>query len=354
MDTKKTKSLKLPINEKITIMTSYATMVGAGITLSEATASLLEDAKGNQRKILLIINEDIAQGQRLNLSFAKFPDVFDKITVNLIKAAEESGTLDTTLKQIVGNIKKDMEFVDKIKSALFYPVFIIIVFFAMLLMILVVVVPKISGVFLNLRIPLPLPTKILILMSKLILTYTVPTVIALVALASTVVFLFKTKRRLLTQVFFSMPLISALVIKIDLTRFMRSLSSLLGSGILITNALELAEDIVINKEVRNAVIASRQMVLSGKNLSEGLKSSKKLVPSIVIRIIGAGEKSGSLEKSLQEVAEYLDYDVSQQLKTLTTLIEPIMLVFVGLLIGGIMVSIIAPIYGLIGQVGGAL
>ena len=347
----KTDSIRISNSDKIGMMISYATMLSSGITLVEATTSLLEDSKGNQKKVLQVIHNDISQGKQLNLSFEKFPSIFDKVTVNIIKAAEESGTLDTTLKQIVTNIKKDMEFTDKVKSALFYPCFIIVVFIGMLVMILVIVVPKIATVFLNLRVALPLPTRILIFLSDLILKYTFPTLIGVFIFFTITIVIFKTRRRALTQAVFSLPLINRLIIKIDLTRLTRNLASLLQSGIIITTALDLTEDIVINKQVHAMLTTSKQMVLSGKNLTEGMKASKKIIPSIVIRIIESGEKSGSLEKSLQEVAEYLDYEVTGLLKTLTTLMEPIMLVIVGVLIGGMMISIIAPIYSLISKVG---
>ena len=348
----KTYSISIPTSEKMSMMISLATMLGSGITLIEAAFSLLEDAKGNQKKILTVIKDDITQGKQLYLSFEKFPSVFDKVTVNIIKASEESGTLDTTLKQIVQNIKKDTEFMDRIKSALYYPFFIMLVFIGMLLMILIVVIPKISTVFLSLRLELPLPTRILIFMSQFILKYTIPTVISFLLLSTIIFIIYKTKKRQLIQTILSLPLIRRLIVKIDLTRFTRNLSTLLKSAVTITSALELTEDIMINKDVKKTIHQCGSMVLAGKRLSDGLKLSKKYIPSIMIRIIESGEKSGTLEKSLEEVADYLDYELSGSLKAITTMMEPVMLVFVGIMIGGMMISIIAPIYGLISQVGG--
>ncbi len=328
-----------------------STMLASGIPLTEATETLLEDSKGNQQKVLKIINEDLSQGKRLFDALEKFPTIFDKVTTNVIKASEESGTLDTTLKQIVVNLQKEAEFSGKIKSALYYPVFIMIVFIGMILMILTFVVPKIAMVFTNLRIELPLPTTIMIYISDLILKYTIPTAVVTLVLVMFSIFLFRTQKKMITEFVFSLPLIRRLIIKIDLVRMTRNLSSLLESGITITNALELIEDIVVNKEVRKMITNSKEMVLSGRSLSSGMVNSKKIVPSLVVRIIQSGERSGSLEKSLAEVAEYLDYEVSGGLKVLTVLMEPVMLVLVGLMVGGMMISFIAPIYGLIGQVG---
>ena len=349
----KTQNISISINEKVGLIISLATMLSSGITLMEAVCSLLEDSKGNQQKLLQAIKDDIGQGKRLYECFARFPAIFDSVTVNIIKASEESGTLDTTLKQLIVNIKKDMEFMDKIKSALIYPLFIMMVFVAMLLMILIVVVPKLGTVFKTLKMDLPLPTKILIFMSDLILQYTIPLIIFLIAGVLLLMFIYKTKKKLLQRIVFSLPVIKNLIIKVDLTRFCRSMGSLLKSGIIITSALDLTQEIVFNNNVNKMIGYCKTVVLSGKNLSDGLIANKKMVPTLMIKIIESGEKSGTLDKSMAEVAEFLDYEVSGLLKTVTAMLEPIMLVGVGVMIGGMMLAIISPIYGLISQVGGS-
>ena len=153
------------------------------------------------------------------------------------------------------------------------------------------------------------------------------------------------------NVFFSFPLISRVVYQIDLTRFSRSLHLLLNSGLPITRALELTADVVIKKQTEEMIVHSKEMVLAGKPLSEGFAASKKKMPAIMIRLVEAGEKTGTLDKSMQEISEHLDYEVSNSLKIITSLIEPIMLVLVGIVVGGMMMAVIAPIYGLISQVG---
>ena len=127
---------------------------------------------------------------------------------------------------------------------------------------------------------------------------------------------------------------------------------LLNAGIPITNALELTENVVVSREVEVGIKHAKEAVASGKKLSEGLKSNRKIFPSIMIRITEAGERSGSLEKSMLEISDFLDHQVSAKLKTATALLEPILLVVIGVSVGGMMLAIIGPIYGLIGQVGG--
>lgn len=345
------KDISLSNSEKITLISNFSTMLSAGISILETVDSLLEDSKGNQKKVLETLRADLVQGNQVHSAFAKFPNVFDKVTVSIIKAAEEAGTLDTTLKDLKSSIRKQIEFNDKIKSALLYPVVIFIVFIGVMLMILTVVIPKISLVFRQLRVNLPLPTKILIFLSDLILKYTIPTIAFAILATIGFIYLYKKKRKAFVNAFISLPIITNLVKEIDLTRFTYSLYLLLTSGIPITSALELTQDVVLRKDISLIIQNAKEMVITGKKLSEGLRTKKALVPTMVIKIIEGGEKSGSLDHALRDVSEYLDYQVSNTLRSVTALLEPIMLVAVGVIIGGMMIAIIGPIYQLIGQVG---
>jgi len=348
----KTENITLSNNDKLGILSDLGTMLSSGIPLLESVEALLEDSKGNQKKILEVLRGDLTQGKHVYFTFSKFPNVFTKVVTNIVKASEEAGTLDVTLKDLKENLKKDMEFFDKIKSALIYPVFIVCVFFAVLLMILIVVVPKISEVFLRMNVTLPAPTKIMIFMSNALLNQTIPAVLGLVLFFSLTFFLYKKEKNFLLNQIIKLPLLSGLTKSIDLTKFSRNFYLLLNAGIPITSALELTEDIVVNNEIKMGIKHVRDTVAAGRKLSEGLKNNKRIFPSIMIRISEAGERSGSLEKSMLEISDFLDYQVSAKLKTTTALIEPLLLVVIGGLVGGMMMAIIAPIYGLIGQVGG--
>ncbi len=343
-------SLRISSTDKLALVSNLATMLTAGIPILEVVDSLLEDAKGSQKKLLDSLKSDLTQGNHVADAFAKFPRVFDKITVNLIRASEEAGTLDVTLIDLKSSIRKDAEFSDKIKGALTYPVLIMLVFGGVLLMILVVVVPKISTVFMRLNVELPLPTQILIGMSQALTQYTIFVILGAVVLCTGVFLLYREKKREFLHLLFMLPVVSLLAKQIDLTRFSRSLYLLLNAGIPIAAALELTEEVVLKREVAESIAHCKEVVIAGSQLSDGLKKAKGIFPNIMIKITEAGEKSGSLDKSMQDVSDYLDYQVEKTLKTLTTLLEPIMLIFVGVLVGGMMLAIIAPIYGLIGQV----
>lgn len=348
---KNLKKVSMPTNEKISLISNISTMLAAGISIIDIVDSLLEDAKGSQKIVLETMKADINQGLRLNETFAKFPQVFDKVTVNIVKAAEEAGTLDVTLKDLKTTIKRDQEFTDKVRSAFVYPMLILIVFGGVMLVILTFVVPRISQVFKRMNTTLPLPTQILITLSEALLTYTIPIVIGVVAGIFVFYLMYKRNKRMIINILFSLPLVSELVRQIDLTRFSRSMYLLLSSGIPIVSALDLSSETVIKNDVRKAIIHAREVVFSGRPLSQGFKEQKKVIPGMMTRIAEAGEKSGGLDKAMSDVSEWLDYEVSKTLASVITVIEPAMLVVVGVLIGGMMLAIIAPIYGLIGTVG---
>jgi type IV pilus assembly protein PilC len=344
--------ITLKDSEKISLITNLSTMLTAGIPIVEAVNSLLEDTKGGQKIILETLRTDLMQGNRMYSSLAKFPAAFDPVTINLVKASEEAGTLDTILLDLRSHIQKEMEFADRIKSALLYPMVIMVIFALMLLMILVFVIPRITTVFKKLQIELPLPTRVMIFISDVMLQQTWTFIGGIGIILAAVFILYKKKKSVLARIATNLPIVSGITKQIDLTRFSRNLFLLLSAGLPITTAMELSQNVVIRPQTAAIIKKSRDLITSGKRFSDGLRAGKGFIPSIMIKLIEAGEKSGSLDKSLQDISDFMDYQVSNSLKNITALIEPVMLVLVGIFTGAMMLAIIAPIYGLIGQLGG--
>ncbi|OGD85667.1 hypothetical protein A2164_03065 [Candidatus Curtissbacteria bacterium RBG_13_35_7] len=344
------KSLSLSSQDRLNIIDTLATFLTSGIPILEAVESLSEESKGNTQQILKILMDDLNQGKTIAYSFARHPKAFDPITVNLIKAAEEAGTLETTLKDLTKSIQKDIDFLGSVKGSLLYPVLVLIVLFAVIILNLFFVIPRISKVFSRLKVQIPLPTKILIVTSNFVNNNLIFLIVGLIIFIVLIIVIFKTKKTIITNFIYSLPVISKLVIEIDIARFTHSMSLLLKSGIPINEALKLSRDVTNKKEMQTLIIKAEEVVISGKTLSSAFKRFRQLIPGFVIRITEAGEKSGTLEKSLQELSEQFEKRVSNRLKTMTLLIEPILLVFVGLLVGALMLAIIAPIYNLIGQI----
>ena len=188
-------NVSISSSEKLNLISNMATMLNAGIPILEAVQSLIEGSKGNTKKILDAVEDDLTQGKHLYSSFSNFPNVFDKVMVNIIKASEEAGTLEITLKDLKEQITKDIEFTNRIKGALIYPVLVFIVFVGVMLLMLVVVIPRISSVFVKLKIQLPLPTKILVFASDALIHQTVPILFATAGLVFGFILLYRAKKR---------------------------------------------------------------------------------------------------------------------------------------------------------------
>ena len=343
-------SIRLRSSEKLELISNLGAMLSAGIPLLESIDALLDGAKGRMKIVLVRLRKDSEAGKTIADSFAQFPNSFDSIAINLIHGGEQAGNLEEILKDLAETIRREIEFSSKVKGALAYPIFVMLIFAIIMVVILSFVIPRIAQVFLKLKVVIPLPTKILIFMSELLLGYW-PWVIASLAVAIVMgVFLYKARRRQMISMLSSLPFIRPLAREIDLVRFTRSTALLLSSGIPISKTLELSRDVLVRAELVTLVEFSRQEVMQGKRLSEALKSRPGLIPQILIRMIAAGEKSGKLEQSFQESADYFDQRVTMTIKSLTTLLEPILLVVVGIAVGGIMISIIAPIYQLVGEI----
>ena len=187
----KNEKVTISSSEKLEFIGSLSTMLTAGIPILEVVNSLREDMKGGQKIILDTMFDDLMQGKHVHQTLIKFTQVFDKVTVNVIKASEEAGTLDITLRDLKRTIQKDIEFNDKVRSSMMYPMFIIVVFAGVLLMILTFVVPKISTVFLRMHVVLPLPTRIMIFVSDLLLKQTVPFLLGFLVITGTMYMLYK-------------------------------------------------------------------------------------------------------------------------------------------------------------------
>lgn len=343
---------RIGAQEKLNLMANMVTMLKAGIPIASVVETLLEDAKGGEKAVLTTIQQDLNSGKTLADAFEEFPRVFDRVTINLVRAAEQAGTLEQTLTDLVKTIKKDMEFVDKVKGAMFYPLMVMVVFVAVFLMILIVVMPKISQVFGRMKMPLPITTRLMIASSDFLVNKWPWLVAALVVGIVLLFLLYRSRREQMIKGILSLPGISALSRQIDVTRFSRSMNLLLVSGVPITEALQLAAGVVWTPPVKKAVKNGLEQAGSGLPFSAGLRGKHTPFPAMMIKLIEVGEQTGTLDASMQNVAEYMDDQVSKTLSKLTMMLEPIMLVLVGVAVGAMMMSIIGPIYSMIGQVSG--
>ncbi len=343
-------AVRLKTSEKLELISNLGAMISAGIPLLESVEALLEGATSRSKTVLEALKSDLESGKTIATSFSRFQESFDAVDINLVRGGEEAGNLEEVLRDLAETLRREIEFNRRVKGALAYPAFISVVFVGIMIVILTFVMPRIAQVFTKLNVVIPLPTRFLIASSNIFINYW-PAVISISALIiAGLLALYHYRRRQLIGIVSSLPYVSKLFREIDLVRFTRSLSLLLSSGIPISKSLELSQEVLVRPELIKLIEFSRKEIIKGKRLTDSFKTQKEILPPIFIRIVDAGERSGKLEESFQEAANYFDGRVSDTIKTITTLLEPVILVTVGIVVGGIMISIIAPIYQLVGQI----
>jgi type IV pilus assembly protein PilC len=339
--------MKLTNKEKYNLFLNLSLLLSSSISILDALDILKIGKKKHLNKYLDSFSADINQGLPLNNALAKFPSTFDRIVINLVKVGETSGRLVDTLTQISKFIKKDIEFSAKIKSALVYPLVVIALFLTVIIVILVFVMPRISEVFSKLDVVLPYPTQLLISFSNffnqnLIL---IGLLSLLICIGSVLFFYFK--KAFVISLVSALPLLKPLFIDLDLARFSVNLSLLLSSGIPIDKALEYSSEIVFKDSIKQNILNAQRQITSGNALAESLSAP---FPEMYIRVLDAGERSGNLETVLEDLGKTYSLSADERLKYLATLLEPLLLIFIGLFIGAVVLSVIAPIYQLIGNV----
>lgn len=343
--------MRLGNREKLELFNNLHTMLSSGVSLLEAVDLLQFETSGNERTLLRQLKKDIEEGKTIASTLALYPDTFDRITVDLLKIGEESGKLETVLQDIEENLKKDIEFMQKIHNAMIYPGFILMVFAGVLVLMFVFVIPRIATVFEKLRIDMPLPTKILVFMSNTFLNYYPLLIGALIIFISAILWLFRARRRQMLSALFSLPGIARMSAEIDVARVTRNIGLMLSSGIPLLSALELAPGVIVQQRVRRVFETVSRYVAEGKTISEAMKIHAAVMTPVAVRMIETGERAGKLEGAFYHVSERFSGKVTRRLEYITTLIEPALMLVISVVVGVMMVAIMAPIYGIIGQIG---
>lgn len=343
-------AIYLTAKDRLALYTDLSTMLRAGIPIFEAVESLQEDAKGQMKKALQRIHAALVNGEPLSHALETMPQSFDPISVNLIRAAEEGGALETTLQNLAQSTQKDIAFSDELRTSMIYPIFVMVLFGGIVVLMLTFVIPRIAKVFVGLRVHIPAVTQFMIDASGFFQAnwrYVVAGIFVVLAGGAV---LFKMQKRAMIRGLLAFPGLRRLGRNIDLSRFTRSFGLLLHAGVPVDQALSLSRGVVQKKEMITLVDAMSKQVDAGKPISASLRPAKGLVPPIMIRSTETAERSGTLEQTMQDMAAYFEREVSNRLKAITTLLEPILLVVVGLMVGTLMITIIAPIYNLITQI----
>lgn len=325
-----------------------ATMINAGIPLVEALEVLQEQAESESFRLTLKeIVQKVRGGTDLSAALADYPKIFSRIYVSMVRAGEAGGQLDVILNRLAEYIEKARALKRDITSAMVYPVISLSLIIIIVTGLMIFIVPKFEKIFEALGGQLPLPTRILLKISALMQSYWylgLGGVIALIVGIS----IFRripTGEYALHWLYLRLPIIGDLFQKVAISRFCRTLGTLIQSGVPILGALEIVATTAGNRIIENAINESRENVRKGETLSEPLSRSG-IFPPMVTRMISVGEKSGALESLLEKISEFYDQEVKAAVESLTSMIEPMMIGVMGILVGGIVLAIFLPIFGI--------
>lgn len=336
---------KIKADDLVIFSRQLATMVDAGIPLMQSLDALQEQIENASfKKIISGIRDDIEVGNSLSQSFGKHPQVFDALYINMVKAGESSGMLNIILERISSYLEKSISLQRKIKSAMIYPIIVISMAILITTFLLVKVVPTFSNIFDMLGENLPLPTKILILVSNLVrkaLIYVVG-VFFLLGFALSRYIRTEQGRLSIDKLKLRLPVVGQLFRKVAVSRFSRTLATLIQSGVPILASLEIVGKTSGNKVMEIAVNNVRSNVREGESIAQPLIKSG-VFPPMVTRMISVGEQTGELEKMLTKIADFYDEQVDTAIAGLTSMIEPLIIAFLGIVVGGIVVALFLPI-----------
>nr|MBU1328737.1 type II secretion system F family protein [Candidatus Omnitrophota bacterium] len=336
------------LEEIVIFSRQLATMVDSGIPLVQALDILCEQIeKPIFKNILTKIKDDIETGSSLSDALAKHPTVFSTLYINMVKAGESSGALDDILDRLASYLEKTNTLQRKVKSSLVYPVVVITMAMLITLVMLLKVIPTFKGIFTMLGGELPLPTRILIFISD-----TIRQMFLYVAAGVTVV-VFALKKYMKTlqgkenfdKMLLAMPVLGPLFRKVAVAKFTRTFATLVKSGVPILVSLEIVGKTAGNTVIEKAVEAVRNGIKEGENIADPLAKSGAF-PPMVVRMIKVGEQTGELEKMLTKIADFYEDQVDAAVSGLTSLIEPLIIAFLGIVIGGIVVAMFLPIFKL--------
>ena len=341
---------RVPIIERVLFARYFALMLRAGLDIKSALATLQKQTKNRAlSQAIQSVYQGIERGQTLANSMRPFPGAFPNLFISFIQVGEATGKLQETLEVLAIQLQKDFELRRAVRGGMLYPLVIVGALIAVGIAMMVLVVPKLVEIFEGFDVELPLMTRILITTSATLNTYWYIFLAAFIAFSVFVYWLMKipAARMAYMNVLLRMPIIGPIIKNINIARFARNLSSLLSSGVAFTEALSIlganTPHLVYAKVFREAELHVKQ----GRALSEFFEQQGKLFPPLVVNIMGVGEQTGELDAVLKEVALFYEGEVDQTMKNLTSVMEPILMIAIGLAVGALAISIISPIYSLV-------
>ncbi len=331
----------------------FSTMIDAGLPIIQCLDILYSQQENKTFKnVMKSVKESVESGATLAESLKKFPKQFDDLFVNMIAAGEAGGILDTILRRLAAHMEKAARLKRKVKGAMTYPVVTMVIALIVTAVILVFVIPVFQGMFADFGGELPAPTQVVIGLSEFAKKYIFHTIVAIALFVFAFRKFYKTAKgqEVVDKTMLKMPLFGILIRKVAVSKFTRTMGTMLSSGVSILDALDIVAKTAGNKTIEKAVYGVRSAISEGRTMADPLTESG-VFPSMVCQMIAVGESTGALDAMLNKIADFYDEEVDQAVENLTSLIEPFMLVFLGVTIGGLVISMYLPIFKMASVIG---
>jgi len=343
---------KISIKDLITFTDQLGTMLNAGVDMTRSLAILAKQTENAKMKeIISSLLADTNGGQSLSVAMSKYPNVFSNLYVSIVKAGESSGQLGDGLLDVSKSLERDHEIRKKIKGAFTYPIAVLSLSILIVIILFIFVIPKFKGFLTQLGMPLPTPTKITFALADFLIHWGWLVFAILISIIITFIKYIKTSngKKRFDTIMLKLPVVGSLVKKTALARFANTFATLFNAGVSMIDALDVVSSVVDNYIISVSINDIKENVKQGKSLGESMATSG-IFPPMVTEMTLIGEESGQLDQMLKKVSSFYQSEVNASVETITALINPIMMIFVGGIVGGVIISLYLPIFQMAGYV----
>ena len=347
---------KITMKDRIVFTRQFATLIGAGLPLSNSLRTVIEQTESKpMQKVVESILVDVEAGKTLTQACEKYPDVFNKVYIALLRAGEASGSLDSSLKRLAEQQEKDNAMISKIRGALVYPAIILMVIIAVLVFMVLMIVPQVQSLYKDIGKPLPWATGALVSLANfLVASWWLVTIL----LGAAIYFLFQFRKTTtgiewVALAKLNVPIFKTMFWRLYNSRFARTASNLMSAGVSIQDTLQISAEAMNNVVLEKEIKEVSEKVKQGKTLSSSLKNLSYILP-LVPQMASIGEESGKIDEMLAKAAQVYEDELEEQIRTISTLIEPVLMVIMAVMVGFIIVAVLFPIYAIVNDVQGSL
>lgn len=340
----------ISLTEKIMFARNLRVMIAAGVPLPRGLEILANQSKKEKfKKILLNIREEVIKGKAFSDALGKYVNVFSELFVSMVKVGEETGTMEEVLRVVVKQMEKEHEIKSKIKGAMVYPIVILLAMVCIGILMLILVVPKLSQVFTEMGVELPMTTRLVIAFGEFLkkFWYTLPLIVIFLIILFRSVLKTKTGKLVFDTIILKIPIFSPIIKKTNSAHTIRTLSSLIAAGVPIVRSLEIVSNSLSNVNYKKAMSQAAEKVRQGGKLAEALKGYENIYPSLIIQMIEVGEETGETSKILEKLADFFEEEVSNATKNLSAVVEPVLMLIIGAAVGFFAISMVQPIYSML-------